>query len=163
MIKVMIDITDNRLSHIKKVADFMYNTMVMARASEKEARNMYVLGFLHDIGYRFTTTDDKTKHPYIGAAMVDGIVSDEMKMAILYHGCPYEDVPDACRTKALDLLNWADMNISSKGIYVGTEKRLNDIMERYGENSSQYINAVKIIDYLQNKYQGPQEVPIENI
>ena len=55
------------------------------------------------------------------------------------------------------------LNISSKGIYVGTEKRLNDIMERYGENSSQYINAVKIIDYLQNKYQGPQEVPIENI
>ncbi len=37
------------------------------------------------------------------------------------------------------------MNINSKGEDVGVEKRLEDIMKRYGKESIQYKQAIQVI------------------
>jgi len=43
-------------------------------------------------------------------------------------------------------LNQADMQIDKSGNEVSYEERLEDIKQRYGINSIQYINSRKIID-----------------
>lgn len=46
----------------------------------------------------------------------------------------------------LDILNQADMQIDKSGNEVTYDERLEDIKQRYGINSIQYINSKKIID-----------------
>ena len=63
---------------------------------------------------------------------------------VLYHGKPNCDYS----SKALDLLNYADMHIDKKGNYVSFEQRLEDIKNRRGAYSQAFINSKQIIEEL---------------
>ena len=60
----------------------------------------------------------------------------------IYHGeidCPYESL-------FLKILNKADMQIDKYGNDVGYNKRLEDIKERYGEDSIVYKKCSMLIE-----------------
>lgn len=131
----MID--DDRLNHIISVARLMKDKAEELGLDKEE---MFLLGFLHDIGYEF---GDSEEHHIVGYQILEKqnyMYSKE----VLYHGKP----TDEYRSKALDLLNFADMHIDKKGNYVSFKNRLKDIKSRLGEHSMAYINSKKIIDDL---------------
>lgn len=107
--------------------------------SEEELKELFVLGYNHDIGYEFC--NDNMKHNIIGGEILK---NDEYKYwkEVYHHGNPNTDYSSLF----LKILNMADMQIDKYGNDVGYEKRLEDIKSRYGENSIQYINANKVID-----------------
>ena len=128
---------ENRLKHSMSVA----NKMVELN-NAKNAEEVFLIGYLHDIGYQFT--DDKTQHNRIGGEILKKFGFKFWK-EVYYHGevnCEY-------KSDYLNLLNKADMIIDSKGNNVGFQNRLEDIKTRYGKNSPQYIKAKQLIQYLE--------------
>ncbi len=57
----------------------------------------------------------------------------------------------AVAKKMAEILNKADMQIDKYGNDVGYTKRLEDIKNRYGENSITYKNAEILVSKLRNK------------
>ena len=113
--------------HSYGVAEYMY------RNSNKKRDEMYILGLLHDIG-KIHGFDN---HELLGGKItkdIGFIYSEEIK----YHGIVQSDYS----SYELDLLNAADLSIDSEGNEVGYIKRIEDIKTRYGEKSTQYIDAV---------------------
>ena len=51
----------------------------------------------------------------------------------------------------LEILNKADMQIDKYGNDVGYTKRLEDIKNRYGEDSIVYKNCIKLIESINKK------------
>lgn len=124
--------TEDRLHHSLGVANKM---KALAEETypdnEQFAQDMFTLGLLHDIGYRFT--DKPEEHPEIGAGILKRNnyeywreVHHHGKSGVSYH------------SEALNILNTADLMTDRKGNPVTVSERLNDIMERYGEYSNQY-------------------------
>ena len=54
----------------------------------------------------------------------------------------------------LEILNKADMQIDKYGNDVGYTKRLEDIKNRYGEESKTYCDAKILIEKLRGNYNG---------
>ena len=48
----------------------------------------------------------------------------------------------------------ADMQIDKYGNFVGYEKRLEDIKNRYGENSKPYLCSKQIVENIMNSESG---------
>ena len=65
---------------------------------------------------------------------------------IYYHG----EVNSEYKSNFLDILNQADMQINKFGNDVGYEKRLEDIKNRYGEDSEIYIKCCKLVNKLRS-------------
>ena len=108
---------ENRLKHSFAVANKMVE---LDNGNNKEEV------FL--IGYKFT--EDKNKHNKIGGEIIKDVGFKHWQ-EIYYHGevnCKYNSY-------YLDLLNKCDMMIDSYGNDVGFDNRLEDIKNRYGENS----------------------------
>lgn len=148
-----IGITENRLKHGLAVARLMYKTAKENGKTEEYAKEMFMLGYLHDIGYEFTDTTHKESHPGVGAELVSTLnMNYKYTLAILLHGQPYRLIGEKYRTEELDLLNWADLNIDHTGEHVGMYTRLLGIKKRYGKDSTQYENACEIVSYLRKKY-----------
>ena len=133
-------INNDRLNHIFEVAKLMKEKAELIGLDKEE---MLTLGMLHDIGYEFGKNND---HNFVGFQILD---KQNYKYAkeVLYHGCPNCEY----QSKALDLLNFADMHIDKSGKYVSYEQRLEDIKTRRGESSLAYINSKKVIDELISK------------
>lgn len=133
----MID--DGRIKHIFEVAKLMKEKAESVGLDKEE---MFTLGLLHDIGYEFGNGEN---HNVVGYNILK---KQNYKFAneVLHHGCPNCEY----KSKALNLLNFADMHIDLNGNYVTFEQRLEDIKSRRGENSLAYVNSKKIIDELQN-------------
>lgn len=130
---------ENRLKHSLAVA----NKMIELN-NGMDAEKLFLIGYLHDIGYKFTS--DKTKHNIIGGELLKNEGFAYWK-EIYYHGeadCEYN-------SKYLFLLNKADMMIDNKGNNVGYDLRLQNIKERYGIESIQYIKAEKLIQKLKEQ------------
>ena len=130
---------ENRLRHSFAVA----NKMVELNKG-KNSNEVFLIGYLHDIGYQFT--DNRSQHNKVGGEILKNLGFTFWK-EIYYHGednCDYQ-------SEYLDLLNSADMMIDSKGNDVGFENRLEDIKNRYGEQSIEYIKANNIIKRLRKK------------
>ena len=89
---------------------------------------LFLLGYNHDIGYDFCF--DKKEHNIVGGELLKNNGYKYWK-EVYYHGNP------DCKYKSLILkiLNMADMQIDKYGNDVGYEKRLEDIKNRYGEDS----------------------------
>ena len=101
-----------------------------------------MLGYVHDIGYQFGTNEN---HNVIGGNMLKNN-NYKYWQEVYYHG-----VPDSkYKSLYLDILNTADMMIDKYGNDVGFDKRLEDIKTRYGKDSIQYINCVKIVSELRS-------------
>ena len=137
----MID--ENRLKHIIGVARKCYN---MAKdefnMSEEKAREMWLMGFLHDIGYEFSDDTNSNKHPIIGFDIlcIDPEMLSNISYSILNHG----ETADSWGV-ADYILNLADMTVDSKGNDVTLAERCRDIDERYGRYSTQSCKALNMV------------------
>ena len=128
----------DRLKHSLAVANKMMEIGKKLNLSELELEELFVLGYVHDIGYSFS--NEKEEHNIIGGNILKNSGYKYFK-EVYYHGnpdCNYESL-------YLEILNQADMQINKYGIDVGYEKRLEDIKQRYGEDSVPYKNSKKLI------------------
>ncbi len=145
-----IGISEDRLHHIIGVARKAYQIAKDMGCDEEFARKMFMIGWVHDVGYEFSK--EQSEHPKISSEMLhqlvcsnktyDTSVSLKTNHAIYYHGL----YPDEALGYNLEwkIINMADMQVDSKGKEVDVMDRLNDIKERYGKYSDQYLTACDI-------------------
>ena len=134
---------NDRIKHSLAVANKMVEIGKAKGLSESDLQNLFLLGYLHDIGYQFGTNEN---HSIIGGNLLKNN-NYPYWQEVYYHGNP----DSTYQSLYLDILNTADMMIDKFGNDVGFEKRLEDIKNRYGFDSIQYQNCVKIINNLKNK------------
>lgn len=136
----------DRLKHCLAVANKMVEIGKLKSCNDEELKELFVLGFNHDIGYAFDTGVNHNEVGYNMLKKCDYKYSNE----VLYHGKP------DCSYKSfyLDILNCADMMIDKYGNDVGFDKRLEDIKSRYGESSIPYQNCLKLVDKLKMFIRG---------
>ena len=143
-----IGISENRLRHSIGVARKAYNLSKEMGYAEEFARRMFMLGYIHDIGYEFSTKQEE--HPAKSAELlsllaggINNPITDNEVNAIREHGqYPVHN------TLEYKILNMADMLVNSKGEEVSVSQRLEDIKERYGEHSDQYLTACDICYFI---------------
>ena len=131
---------NDRLKHNYAVANKMIELGKEKSLSEIELQELFLLGYLHDIGYEFGINEN---HNVIGGNLLKGS-NYKYWQEVYYHGIPNSEY----KSLYLDILNTADMMIDKYGNDVGFDKRLENIKKRYGEDSIQYINSFKIINEL---------------
>mgnify|MGYP002620188654 CR=1 FL=1 len=134
---------NDRINHSLAVANKMIEIGEEKDLSEEQLKELFILGYNHDIGYRFGNNEN---HNIIGSNILKECNYKYWK-EVYYHGVPNSEY----KSLYLDILNIADMSIDKYGNDVGFDKRLEDIKTRYGEESVQYQNCVKIVDELRNK------------
>ena len=136
-------ISDDRYKHIIQVARLMKKYCENNGFDNTYCQEMFTLGLLHDIGYEFS---EHSEHNFVGGQLLK---SQNYKYynEIMYHGIPNPEY----NSSELDILNYADMHINSKGNFVSFSERLNDIKNRYGEKSNTHKNASIIVEDLISK------------
>lgn len=134
-----IGIDDNRLRHMREVG------LVSAEIatdifgwSIQRCRQMFLLGFIHDVGYQFSI--DQTEHEEIGGHLLKE-AGFKYASAVSEHGDP--DVKHM--STELLILNIADMSVNRTGNRVSFSERLEDILNRYGQDSVQYRKAKSLV------------------
>ncbi len=142
-----IGISEDRLHHILGVARKAYKIALERGHDKTFATKMFVIGWNHDIGYEFSKY--KEEHPMVSAAILSNAFYDEGQNlgenggnainAIYSHGLYTEE-----KTEEWIILNQADMQISPGGKEVSVSQRLNDIKERFGDYSDEYLTACDI-------------------
>lgn len=135
---------DDRLKHSISVGRKMVELGKKHNLTEEDLNNLFLLGYNHDIGYEFEKNG--VDHNIIGGNILKENGYKFWK-EVYYHGNPDSEY----NSLYLDILNEADMQIDKYGNDVGFEKRLEDIKNRYGENSKPYLCSKKIISNLINK------------
>ena len=133
----------DRMKHSLAVARKMVEIGNKLELNKEQLHELFILGFNHDIGYEFGTNES---HNIIGGNMLKNS-RYKYWQEVYYHGNPEAGY----NSLYLDILNEADMKINKYGEDVGYEKRLEDIRNRYGSDAVQYNDALKIIDYLENR------------
>ena len=130
---------NDRLKHSLAVARKMVEIAKLKKLSDNEIADCFIIGYNHDIGYEFT--EDGINHNKIGGEILK---QNDFKYwkEVYYHGI----VDSEYKSKYLDILNQADMQIDKYGNDVGYKKRLEDIKNRYGEESKIYINCSELIN-----------------
>lgn len=124
-----------RLKHSFRVAEKMKQAIENnPQLCDSTAEEMFLLGFLHDIGYNFVAKQEEHENE-----AGELLRKEDYKFwkDVYYHGTPASEY----KSPELELLNWADMTVNQKGCDVTPEERLEDIARRYGIESIQYINA----------------------
>ena len=129
----------DRLKHSLAVANKMVKIGQKKGFNDIQLQEFFVLGYNHDIGYRFAT--DKSKHNIVGGEILKS-ANYKYWQEIYNHGNPSTNYSSVY----LDILNQADMQIDKYGNNVSYDERLEDIKQRYGINSIQYTNSQKIIE-----------------
>ena len=142
-----IGISEDRLHHMLGVARKAYKIALDRGHDKTFATKMFVIGWNHDIGYEFSKY--KEEHPMVSASILSLTFYDEGQdmgknggnaiNAILSHGL-YTDE----KTEEWIILNQADMQISPNGKEISVSERLDDIKERFGEYSDEYLTACDI-------------------
>ena len=138
--KEVLVVDNDRLKHSYAVANKMIELGKEKSLSEIELQELFLLGYLHDIGYEFGTNEN---HNSIGGNLLKES-NYKYWQEVYYHGIPNSEY----KSLYLDILNAADMMIDKYGNDVGFDKRLEDIKSRYGEDSIQYVNCFKIVNEL---------------
>lgn len=137
-----IGISDEKLRHCLGVARKAYEIAQMYGHDDDFCMRMFMLGFVHDVGYEFCKLPED--HATMSASMMlmlnDDYAASDIRqksfLAIKEHGDPNGTQSDEWR-----ILNTADLIIDYAGREVPVMERLNDIKNRYGEHSLQYQNA----------------------
>ena len=134
-----IGITEDKLHHIIGVARKAYQIAKSMGKDEAFCRRCFMLGYLHDVGYEFSSKPHQ--HPDISAKLLldIGIPANSFYDTIKNHGRCVSDMSDE-----YIILNMADMLIDAKGREVNVSERLEDIKKRYGRYSNQYLTACAI-------------------
>ena len=144
--KEPIRISDDRMRHIRGVAEQAYRIAFAANLGEEFARKMYVLGFLHDVGYALN--GNPSSHPKVGASVL-GDSGYAFSAAVGLHGNP-----DAEQSVALAILNVSDMTVDGYGRLVTMSERLTDIASRHGDDSRVTQECVRLVDMLRSVVPG---------
>lgn len=131
------------LKHSLSVARKMVEIAKSKNLNEEDIENCFVIGYNHDIGYEFA--ENKFNHNIIGGEILKNSNFKYWK-EIYYHG----EIDTEYKSLYLDILNQADMQIDKYGNDVGYDKRLEDIKNRYGEDSEVYNKCYKLIDKLRS-------------
>lgn len=134
----------DRIKHSYVVAKKMMEIAVNYDLSKEDINNCFLIGLNHDIGYEFTKNG--INHNKIGGQLLRDNGFKYWK-EVYYHGdvdCTYDSI-------FLEILNKADMQIDKYGNDVGYTKRLEDIKNRYGEDSIVYKNCIKLIESINKK------------
>lgn len=134
---------NDRINHSLGVANKMVELGKKNNLSNNQLDELFLLGYLHDIGYNFGNNEN---HNIIGGKILKDNNYKYWK-EVYYHGIPNSEY----KSLYLDILNYADMSIDKYGNDVSFEKRLEDVKNRYGEGSIQYINCGKIVEELYKK------------
>ena len=138
-------ISREKILHMWGVAEYMYQN---ASKYGLKPDKMYVLGLLHDIGYK----KGKQDHEWHGCELMQKLgfkYSEEIRL----HGDSIEDIFNSFHsmTPELRLLHEADLSIGLNGEYLGYEARLKDIGDRYGFGSDTYIICSDTIEWLKSQ------------
>lgn len=136
---------DNRLAHIRGVAEQAYRLARGANLPDEKAEEMYVLGFVHDVGYAL---GDGTEHATAGAAALRRCGYDLSDMVRL-HG----EVVDEPKLE-LAILDVADMTVNAYGHLVTMDERLGDIRARYGSGSGVARQCEELVGWLRETVPG---------
>ena len=131
-------INENRLNHILAVARKAYKIAKDFGYDEQYAREMFALGWNHDIGYEF----DPINHENVGADILPNYKYAEF---IRSHGL----VP-AQLTKEWIIINLADMTTNPTGEETTIEARLAEIESRYGKDHIWYKQSKEVCDILKD-------------
>ena len=131
-------LSENKVRHILKVAELCYFiALEKYNLTEEKARAMWVIGYNHDIGYNFMSSEDSPKkHPEIGSNAIKEAFNFDCEAIRLHGKCVSQS------NLSLRILNEADLRVDSHGNEVSVEERLADICKRYGKDSSQYGQAM---------------------
>ncbi len=135
---------EDRIKHSIAVARKMVAIAKNKNLSEEEIKNCFVIGYNHDIGYEFTTNG--INHNIIAGQILK---NNNFKYwrEIYYHG----EINTDYNSIYLTILNQADMQIDKYGNDVGYSKRLEDIKNRYHENSEIYNKCYKLVKMIIDK------------
>lgn len=135
---------EDRIKHSIAVARKMVAIAKNKNLSEEEIKNCFVIGYNHDIGYEFTTNG--INHNIIAGQILK---NNNFKYwrEIYYHG----EINTDYNSVYLTILNQADMQIDKYGNDVGYSKRLEDIKNRYHENSEIYNKCYKLVKMIIDK------------
>ena len=139
-----MEISQDRLKHSIGVARKMYEMSLQRGWNIEQSRKMFVLGFVHDIGYEFS--NEQSEHADVGADIMK-LCGFEYVNEILYHGKVQQDYS----SEELYMLNVADFLVGPDGSSVSVERRLEGIKQRYGEESPQYKEANELAKQLNLK------------
>lgn len=130
----------SRINHSLAVAKKMVEIGKAQKFSNDQLKELFVLGYLHDIGYEF---GDHENHAKIGGLILKDSGYKYWR-EVYYHGKSEAKY----QSKYLSILNSADMQINSRGEDVGYQKRLENIASRYGIESDIYKDCSKLIENL---------------
>lgn len=97
---------------------------------------MFLLGYIHDIGYEFST--EQSGHSLIGGELLKE-AGYKYWQEVRWH-----DIPSSpYKSNELLILNMTDLLTNGKGEAATLEQRLADIITEYGIKSKQYKDAQK--------------------
>ena len=128
----------DRLKHSISVGRKMMEIGKQKGFTELAVKELFLLGYNHDIGYEFA--ENGINHNIIGGEILKENGYKFWK-EVYYHG----EVDVEYKSKYLDILNQADMQIDKYGNDIGYEKRLEDIKSRYGEESVVYKKVYELV------------------
>lgn len=131
-------INENRLNHILAVARKAYKIAKDFGYDEQYAREMFALGWNHDIGYEF----DPINHENVGADILPNYKYAEF---IRSHGLAPTQL-----TKEWIIINLADMTTSPTDEEISIEARLAEIESRYGKDHIWYKQSKEVCDILKD-------------
>ncbi len=131
-------INENRLNHILAVARKAYKIAKDFGYDEQYAREMFALGWNHDIGYEF----DPINHENVGADILPNYKYAEF---IRSHGLAPTQL-----TKEWIIINLADMTTSPTGEETTIEAKLTEIASRYGKDHIWYKQSKEVCDILKD-------------
>lgn len=137
MTTTLTPLTPSRLAHMNATANRAYEiAKTIFGKTENKARQLYVLGLLHDVGYAFDPDD----HAHAGGSV---LISLGVEIDAVYdHGDPNVGFMD----DELLIINAADMTTSPTGAPMRMEDRLKDIGDRYGADSPHLALAREVAD-----------------
>lgn len=139
----MIGISENRLHHIVGVARKAYEIAKERGHNEEFCRKCFMLGWLHDVGYEFS--ESQAEHPDMSAKLLACLADgNESKLSPSVRAIKEHGRYSSALTEEYVILNMADMQVDSNGNYVTVSERLQDIKDRYGEYSNQYLTACDV-------------------
>lgn len=140
-----------RAAHMLGVARYLMRLSKECGLSEEAAQEMYVLGFLHDIGYELASPEE---HAEVGGEVLRR-AGFEYWEAVKRHGV-HQNTPTSM---ALKMLNVADMHVTAEGQEVSLAERLEDIATRYGEDSPAYRESCLIAEDVKS-FQRSMGLPV---
>lgn len=140
-----IGINENRLHHLLGVARACYSYgKDIFHWEEEKLREMFLIGFLHDVGYEFV--EDPIQHEEVGGTILEQL-GFHYAQEVASHGDPYSTFT----SQELFILNLADLTVSHDGTPCTMQQRLDLVIQRYGENSIQAKRLQEMINLVQNQ------------